>query len=202
MKEVYVFKEVKEITKIAKNIFGDIVNNVYYADVLYDGINLDYLISKIDRDINNASNTNLSIDQCGINIVIEFINGQKVFFSNSEWGSMESFNNTENVIYVWTLILNNRWCMYYNLIRRTIYNKFHSRASGFKRKKQQIYFFGTKKLKLLSLMNSEVIQEDLYFLSNQPKILTKKDRFQRNMNILKIKKNMLWFSYSYVIIAP
>ncbi len=100
MKEVYVFKEVKEITKIAKNIFGDIVNNVYYADVLYDGINLDYLISKIDRDINNASNTNLSIDQCGINIVIEFINGQKVFFSNSEWGSMESFNNTENVIYV------------------------------------------------------------------------------------------------------
>lgn len=97
----YVLKEVGKVTEIAKNIFGNIVSKVYYADYYQDYQDYqDYegrenIVEKMDYLIKNSFNTEESIEQDGKNIVIEFTNGRKVLFSNSEWGSMESFSDSE-----------------------------------------------------------------------------------------------------------
>lgn len=41
MSQLYILKEVKKVTEIAKNIFGDIVAKVYYAESNYSD---DYLL--------------------------------------------------------------------------------------------------------------------------------------------------------------
>lgn len=91
----YILKEVDKVTEIAKNIFGDIVSKVYYADYYQDYEGQKNIVESMDYSIKNAFNTEESIEQDGRNIVIEFINGRKVLFSNSEWGSMESFYDSE-----------------------------------------------------------------------------------------------------------
>lgn len=95
----YILKEVESVTKIAKNIFGDIVHKVYFSSEFYGSE--DETISRIDRDINSGFNRDDCIDQDCKTIVIEFVNGKKVVFSNSEWGSMEAFNDSEVKKYVW-----------------------------------------------------------------------------------------------------
>ena len=95
MNETYILKENKSVTEIAKNIFGDIVCKVYYAGVHYGSIEEERVISTIDNEIKTAFNSDTSIDQDGRTIIIEFVNGRKVIFSNSEWGSMEIFNDSE-----------------------------------------------------------------------------------------------------------
>ena len=92
MNEVYMLKEVDNVTQIAKNIFGDIVHKVYYAELHYSSVDEATSVARIDSEIAKSSHTEKSIDQDGRNIVIEFVNGRKVFFSNSEWGSMEKFD--------------------------------------------------------------------------------------------------------------
>jgi hypothetical protein len=92
MNEVYMLKEVDNVTQIAKNIFGDIVHKVYYAELHYSSVDEATTVARIDSEIAKSFHTEKSIDQDGRNIVIEFVNGRKVFFSNSEWGSMEKFD--------------------------------------------------------------------------------------------------------------
>lgn len=100
MKETYFVKEVEAVTKIAKNIFGDIVKKAYYCEVHYSSITEAETIATIDREIANSFHTETSIDQDGRTIVIEFVNGRSVVFSNSEWGSMEKFEFNEDVVCV------------------------------------------------------------------------------------------------------
>jgi len=95
MTDAYILKEVEAVTTIAKNIFGDIVHKVYYAEVHYDHREESQTISMIDRQITSACNSEKSIDQDAKTIIIEFTNGRKVVFSNSEWGSMEAFSDDE-----------------------------------------------------------------------------------------------------------
>lgn len=95
MNTKYILKEVEAVTKIAQNIFGDIVQKVYYADLHYNHVDEAQTIATIDKAIENASNSETSIDQDTRTIIIEFINGRKVVFSNSEWGSMEVFHSAE-----------------------------------------------------------------------------------------------------------
>lgn len=94
MNEQYILKEVAEVAVIAKRIFGDIVKNVYYAELSYDFVVESDTIASIDKLINTASNQENSIDQDARTIVIEFINGHHVIFSNSEWCCMESFHSS------------------------------------------------------------------------------------------------------------
>jgi hypothetical protein len=98
MKDVYMLKEVEAVTKIAKNIFGDIVHKVYYAESHYSTVEEAETIARIDREIASSFHTENSIDQDGRTIVIEFVNGRSVVFSNSEWGAMEKFEFDENVV--------------------------------------------------------------------------------------------------------
>ena len=100
MKEQYILKEVSELTRIAKNIFGDIVHKAYYAYWINETVTEEYTISMIDRKIKSSFNNENSIDQDGKTIIIEFVNGHHVIFSNSEWGSMEKFNISEIKKYV------------------------------------------------------------------------------------------------------
>lgn len=94
MSQLYILKEVKKVTEIAKNIFGDIVAKVYYAERDYSD---DYnrVVNSINHSIETAFNCEESIEQDGKDIVIEFTNGRKVMFSNSEWGCMESFYDSD-----------------------------------------------------------------------------------------------------------
>ena len=98
MKNVDMLKEVEAVTKIAKNIFGDIVHKVYYAESHFAHVDEAITIASIDRDIANSSHSETTIDQDGKTIVIEFINGRSVVFSNSEWGAMEKFEFNDNVV--------------------------------------------------------------------------------------------------------
>lgn len=100
MNEQYILKEVSDATKIAKNIFGNIVNKVYYAYWINDTVTEEYTISMIDRAIKASFNSENSIDQDDKTIIIEFVNGNHVIFSNSEWGSMEKFNISDVKKYV------------------------------------------------------------------------------------------------------
>ncbi len=95
MNEKYILKEVEKVTAIAKNIFGDIVEKVYYAMAYYETMDEQASISHFNYEIENSFHTANSIDQDCMTIVIEFTNGKKVVFSNSEWGSMESFHSDE-----------------------------------------------------------------------------------------------------------
>lgn len=96
MSQLYILKEVDKVTEIAKNIFGDIVSKVYYATCYYEHLGdknrdddyFDYLIK-------HSFNSETSIEQDGKDIIIEFTNGRKVIFSNSEWGAMDAFSDNE-----------------------------------------------------------------------------------------------------------
>jgi hypothetical protein len=96
--EKYLLKKSDIYTKIAKNIFGDIVRDVYLADVKYDFYSEEEVLSNIEQYSQNIttdeSATELSQD--ALTIVIEFINDKKVVFTNSEWGSMAKFSE-ENI---------------------------------------------------------------------------------------------------------
>jgi hypothetical protein len=93
-------KEVEAVTKIAQNIFGDIVHKVYYAESHYSNVDEATTIAMIDREIENSFHSETSIDQDGRTIVIEFVNGRSVVFSNSEWGAMEKFEFNDDVVCV------------------------------------------------------------------------------------------------------
>ena len=95
MNEMYILKEVESVTEIAKNIFGDIVNKVYYAELHYDFRDEAIAIASIEYKIKHSFNDDKSINQDDKTIIIEFVNGKRVIFSNSEWGSMEAFNSSE-----------------------------------------------------------------------------------------------------------
>lgn len=100
MKDVYMLKEVEAVTKIAKNIFGDIVHKVYYCESHYAQVDEADTIARIDREVAGSFHTDTSIDQDGRTIVIEFVNGRSVVFSNSEWGGMEKFDFNDDVVCV------------------------------------------------------------------------------------------------------
>ena len=98
--EKYILKKCSKTTKIAKNIFGNIVKDVFYAKQHFEFCSEKETISEIDSMIENSSHIENSIDQDASTIVIEFLNGKKVMFSNSEWGSMTSLsdNKIKNIV--------------------------------------------------------------------------------------------------------
>lgn len=96
MTQLYILKEVENIAKIAKNIFGDIISKVYYAEFSDNEENeagRERAVKLFSLLESLSGNTENSISQDGRNIVIEFVNGRKVIFDNSEWGSMEKFSD-------------------------------------------------------------------------------------------------------------
>ena len=91
----YILREEKDLLKIAKNLFGDIVQSVYYAYWYDKNVNIKEYTERFDMYEKQSSNNDLTIDQDDKTIIIYFTNGKKVIFSNSEWGAMEAFNQEE-----------------------------------------------------------------------------------------------------------
>lgn len=74
------------LTQCAKNVFGEIVVAAYVCDDFFDFLtqveNEDSIQKKMFKAISDE------IDNGATNIVIEFCNGRRVSFTNSEWGTI------------------------------------------------------------------------------------------------------------------
>ncbi|ANM46567.1 hypothetical protein BI036_gp265 [Morganella phage vB_MmoM_MP1] len=85
--------ESEKLTQFAKNIFGDIVNKVYYHDDIFDDNRIEYIKEDMPRYLkiieNESDDDSLCVDST--EIVIEFINGKCVIVNTSEWGSISVF---------------------------------------------------------------------------------------------------------------
>lgn len=83
--------ESEKLTQIAKNIFGDIVNKVYYHDDYYDRIKCtkEDMIRYMQIIENESDDDLLCVDST--EVVIEFTNGKCVIVNTSEWGSISAF---------------------------------------------------------------------------------------------------------------
>lgn len=85
--------ESEKLTQIAKNIFGDIVNKVYYHDDYYFDDKIEYTKEDMPRYLkiieSESSSDSLCVDST--EVVIEFTNGKCVIVNTSEWGSISVF---------------------------------------------------------------------------------------------------------------
>lgn len=89
----YILKESAQVTAFAKNIFGDIISKVFYAKENYDFYTEEEIIESIDSTIENSSSNENDLDLGALTLIIEFINGKKVIFTNSEWGDAKPFTD-------------------------------------------------------------------------------------------------------------
>lgn len=97
----HLLKETTKLTDIAKTIFGDIVNKVYLAEyysplLQTEEVTIEIIDKCLKTSESESSDNELSVDN--INIVIEFKNGNKVSFNNSEWGSISSYSEDAKII--------------------------------------------------------------------------------------------------------
>lgn len=85
--------ESEKLTQIAKNIFGDIVNKVYYHDDYYFDDRIEYTKESMIRFLSTIefASDNNSICADYIEVVIEFTNGKCVMFNTSDWGHISVF---------------------------------------------------------------------------------------------------------------
>lgn len=70
--------------------------------------------------------------------------------------------------------------MYYNLIKRLIIKK-QSHNTGIKLKKQQLYYFGKNKIKMMVLMNRDIVKSDIYKLTGHSNKFSNLDIFKSNL---------------------
>lgn len=91
--ESHLLLESEKLTKIAKNIFGDIIDKVYFHDDYYHEDFRESTEAEIPRHLAGleieSTDTSLSIDFN--EIVIDFTNGKRVMFSASDFGDISKF---------------------------------------------------------------------------------------------------------------
>lgn len=83
----YLMKQDARLTEAARNVFGDIVSCAYSCYPHFrDGRprKADY------ASVEMYKGTVSEIDNGALDICIEFTNGRKVLFTNSEWGTMHA----------------------------------------------------------------------------------------------------------------
>ena len=83
-----VIKKDSNLKQMAINIFGDIIEEAYITCFPY--------VNKQDIDntlkLNTFNHIEEGIDIGAQNIILKFTNGKYVYFTNSEWGAIESIN--------------------------------------------------------------------------------------------------------------
>lgn len=89
--KIYGLKSDK-LKKIAIKIFGDIIANVFVID-WYIQIDKIQKLKDIEKRIYFKSIGDLTYD--GMDLIIEFKNGNLVRFGNSEWASMAKVEKTD-----------------------------------------------------------------------------------------------------------
>ena len=75
----------EELTKYCKTIFGSIVVKAYF--------DAGYYSENIQPDVTIKNN---EINWGAEHFIVEFINGAKVFFSNSEWAYLERLHDADS----------------------------------------------------------------------------------------------------------
>ena len=75
----------EELTEQCKYIFGDIVVKAHFTSEHYDRYNV------ICTDLQNNY-----LDWSRATFIVEFINGAKVQFTNSEWASLERLQDADS----------------------------------------------------------------------------------------------------------
>ena len=85
-----------ELTEMCRAIFGDIVKTVTYQTE--DNI-------KYERELRAEINIRGDLDWSGEEFVVEFINGVKVKFWNSEWAYLTRLDNNINLQETQSLLL-------------------------------------------------------------------------------------------------
>lgn len=91
----YLIRGDENLSSAGKKIFGDVLKDIHIA-VHYDKDidSLEETKSVLNNQLRFISCDNNIIDNDGIIIVLTLINGNKVFISNSEWGSIYSSDLT------------------------------------------------------------------------------------------------------------
>ena len=83
----YLMKADARLTEATKNVFGDVVSVAYSCCMHFrDGRPRKADYTKVKMYMGPAT----EIDNGAIDMCIEFTNGRKVLFTNSEWGTMQS----------------------------------------------------------------------------------------------------------------
>lgn len=99
-----ILKEDKGLTENAKLIFGeDLVSAAYYVENYYehkkdDVKHRERILKSFEYNAEKNKKIVGEIEQDGMNIVIDFKNGKSVYFSNSEWGAMDSYDHKNMTI--------------------------------------------------------------------------------------------------------
>jgi hypothetical protein len=75
---------------LARNIFGDIVKTAYFCSDYQDIAEAKRELRDFDNSCNPFSDI---IDNGSKDIVLEFVNGRKVRFTNSEWGEIQEIRD-------------------------------------------------------------------------------------------------------------
>ena len=83
----YLMKADARLTEATRNVFGDVVSVAYSCCMHFrDGRPRKADYAKVKMYMGPAT----EIDNGAIDMCIEFTNGRKVLFTNSEWGTMQS----------------------------------------------------------------------------------------------------------------
>ena len=83
----YLMKADARLTEATKNVFGDVVSVAYSCCMHFrDGRPRKADYTKVEMYMGPAT----EIDNGAIDMCIEFTNGMKVLFTNSEWGTMQA----------------------------------------------------------------------------------------------------------------
>lgn len=94
----YLLQKSEKLTATAKNIFGDIVENVYIAKIKYEWDTIEDTNSELILELNRIEEhidiNSKKIDQDCTSIVIEYTNGKKVIFNNSECVYMSTLEDS------------------------------------------------------------------------------------------------------------
>jgi hypothetical protein len=89
MKDIKILKLDKNLTKMAKNIFGvGIVDSAYITTYNYGNSSKVEIEERLGGDMYKLVKEEINFDSK--NIVIKFTNSKMVYFTNSEWGSISN----------------------------------------------------------------------------------------------------------------
>lgn len=93
---VYLRKH-EALLKSAKNIFGDIVAEAYLVYEYYAGDSDEDIENEFRSSVNSLTTKDNSISYDGCKIALEFTNGKKVSFGNSEWAHIEKLDSNTKI---------------------------------------------------------------------------------------------------------
>ena len=79
-----------DVTKIAKNIFGDVKKSYLILDAYYKGEPIEDWKKNIKEQYSSIKDSDMGLEVDAKTLYVEFVNGKVASFTTSEWGSVHS----------------------------------------------------------------------------------------------------------------